>query len=232
MSRSRLVGLVALVAAAVLLWIFLPGRDLLMGFLARVRELGPWGPILLAAAYVPASLLFVPGSLLTLGAGFLFGLGVGTVAVSLGSVLGACAAFFAGRTLARGSIERRVQANPRFRSLESAVRQNGFKIVLLTRLSPLFPFNLLNYAYGVSPVRFRDYLAASWIGMLPGTLLYVYLGSAVKSLTELAAGDVEGGLARKLLFGLGLAATAAVTFIVTRIARQALRQAVPPAEVS
>ena len=108
--------------------------------------------------------------------------------------------------------------------------ENGFKIVLLTRLSPLFPFNVLNYAYGASPVAFRDYLVASWIGMLPATILYVYLGSAIASLADLAAGRVEGGLAQKLLFGLGLAATAAVTVLVTRIARRALSQAVPTAD--
>ena len=102
--------------------------------------------------------------------------------------------------------------------------------MLLTRLSPLFPFNVLNYAYGASPVTFRDYLVASWIGMLPATILYVYLGSAIASLADLAAGRVEGGLAQKLLFGLGLAATAAVTVLVTRIARRALSQAVPTAD--
>ncbi len=232
MSRLRLVLLLLLVAVAVAAFVLLPIRALSVGFLAWVRGLGPWGPALLAVAYVPASLLFVPGSLLTLGAGFLFGVGVGTVAVSAGSVMGACAAFLAGRTLARGWVERKVAGNPRFRALDQAVARNGFRIVLLTRLSPVFPFNLLNYAYGASPVAFRDYLLASWIGMLPATLLYVYLGSAVKSLADLAAGNVEGGVGQKVFFGLGLAATVAVTVLVTRIARRALSQAVPRAEAS
>jgi uncharacterized membrane protein YdjX (TVP38/TMEM64 family) len=229
-SRIRLLLLLGLVTAAVAALVLLPIRELLVGFLGWTRGLGALAPVLVAAAYVPASLLLVPGSILTLGAGFLFGVGVGTVAVSIGSVMGAAAAFLAGRTLARGWVERKVAADPRLRALDGAVARQGFKIVLLTRLSPIFPFNLLNYAYGASPVAFRDYLLASWIGMLPGTLLYVYLGSAVKSLADLAAGNVQGGLGRKVLFGLGLLATVAVTVLVTRIARRALREAVPDAE--
>ena len=224
---ALLLGLAAAVAAIV---VFLPVKDLLVRFLEWVRGIGLWGPVLLAAAYVPASLLFVPGSLLTLGAGFAFGVAVGTLAVSVGSVLGACAAFLAGRTLARGWIEGKVAANPKFRAIDEAVGRQGFKIVLLTRLSPVFPFNLLNYAYGVTPVSFRDYLLASWMGMLPGTVLYVYLGSAVKSLADLVAGKVEGGAEQKIFFGAGLLATVAVTVLVTRIARRALREAVAHTE--
>jgi uncharacterized membrane protein YdjX (TVP38/TMEM64 family) len=112
------------------------------------------------------------------------------------------------------------------------VATGGFKIVLLTRLSPLFPFTLLNYAFGLTKVRFRDYVLASWIGMLPGTVMYVYLGSTVKELADIAAGNVEGegGPARLVLFFVGLAATVVVTVYVTRLARRALRQAVPDAE--
>lgn len=226
MTRLRLLVLMVLAAAAVLAVVILPLKDLLVEFLERVRALGPWGPALLAAAYIPASLLFVPGSLLTLGAGFLFGVPVGTAAVSVGSVLGACAAFLAGRTLARGWIEEKVSGKPKFRAVDEAVGRQGFKIVLLTRLSPIFPFNLLNYAYGVTPVSFRDYLLASWIGMLPGTVLYVYLGSAAKSLADLAQGNVEGGPLRTAFFGAGLLITLGLTLLLTRIARQALRESV------
>jgi uncharacterized membrane protein YdjX (TVP38/TMEM64 family) len=111
------------------------------------------------------------------------------------------------------------------------VAAGGFKIVLLTRLSPLFPFTLLNYAFGLTKVRFRDYVLASGIGMLPGTVMYVYLGSTVKELGDIAAGSVEGGPAQLVLFFVGLAATVVVTVYVTRLARRALRQAVPDAEM-
>jgi uncharacterized membrane protein YdjX (TVP38/TMEM64 family) len=227
MTRLRLAVLLLIAAAAVAALVLLPVSDLTVGFLGRVRDLGAWGPVLLAAAYVPAALLFVPGSLLTLGAGFLFGVGVGTLSVSVGSVLGASAAFLAGRTLARGWVAERVAADRRLRALDAAVRRQGFRIVLLTRLSPVFPFNVLNYAYGVTPVAFRDYVLASWIGMLPGTVLYVYLGSALKSLADLAAGNVGAPAGRRILFGMGLVATVAVTVLLTRIARRALRESAP-----
>lgn len=235
MGRStllRLVGLIALCGAAIGVFLLLPVKELLAGFLEWVRRLGPWGPVALGAAYVPACLLFLPGSVLTLGAGFAFGLVWGTVSVSIGSTLGASAAFLAGRTLLRGMIEERVARNPKFRAIDQAVAEQGAKIVLLTRLSPVFPFNLLNYAFGLTKVRFRDYVLASWIGMLPGTLMYVYLGSAARSLADVMAGDLAGGIGQKALFYGGLIATVAVTVFVTRSARAALAQAVTPPDDS
>jgi uncharacterized membrane protein YdjX (TVP38/TMEM64 family) len=223
----RLVTGVVLVGAATAVVAFLPlvKRDLCQ-FLNWVRDMGAAGPFLLGALYVLAVVLFVPGSLLTMGAGFVFGVVVGTITVSLASTLGAAAAFLLGRTLARGWIESSVARRPRFRALDEAAKRQGFKIVLLIRLSPVFPFNLLNYALGLTKVSFRDYVLASWIGMLPGTLMYVYLGSTLKSLTDLAAGEFEGGVTEKVFFGVGLAATIAVTIFVTRLARKALRDTV------
>jgi uncharacterized membrane protein YdjX (TVP38/TMEM64 family) len=225
-SLVRLLLLVLLVSASVACLVLLPVKDYLNQFFEWVRELGFWGPVLLAAVYVPACVFFVPGSLLTLAAGSLFGVVQGTIAVSAGSVVGAAAAFLIGRFLVRDWIEAKVAANPRFRAIDQAVAENGFKIVLLTRLSPVFPFTLLNYAYGLTRVRFRDYVLASWIGMLPGTIMYVYLGSLVKEVADLAAGKVEGGIGQKVLFGVGLVATVVVTVYVTRIARQALDRAI------
>ncbi|MHB1033429.1 MAG: TVP38/TMEM64 family protein [Pirellulales bacterium] len=213
----------AIVAVGV---VFLPIRGYLGRFLESVEELGVWGPPLVIAFYVIACLLFIPGSLVTLGVGFLFGVVWGTAIVSLGSTLGATAAFLAGRTLARGWIERKVATGLQFQAVDRAVGRNGFKIVFLVRLSPLFPFNLTNYAFGLTKIRLRDYVLASWIGMLPGTVMYVYLGSAVKSLADLAAGRTEGGAGQKIFFGVGLIVTVVATILVTRIARRALREAV------
>ena len=152
----------------------------------------------------------------------------GTVTVSIASTLGAAAAFLLGRTLLRDTIEKKVQGNPKFAAVDGAVKDNGFKIVMLTRLSPAFPFTLLNYMYGLTKVSFRDYFFASWIGMLPGTIMYVYLGSAAQNLAAVAAGDVEGGTGgQKALLYVGLAATIAVTVVITRVARKALAEAVP-----
>ncbi len=223
----RIVGVALLVVAIGASLAFLPAKEYLTNFLDWVRGMGAWAPVLLAAVYVVACVMFIPGSILTLGAGFLFGVILGTVTVSIGSVLGATAAFLVGRTVARRWIERKTAISPKFQAIDHAVGRQGFKIVLLTRLSPVFPFNLLNYAFGLTRVSLRDYFLASWIGMLPGTIMYVYLGSAAKSLTDLATGQVEGGPARQALFVIGLIVTIVVTVFVTRIARKALREAVP-----
>src|SRR5262249_42529797 len=152
------------------------------------------GPMIVGAAFVPACLLFLPGSPLTLFGGFAFGgtlRGLALVAgcVSAGSTLRAALALLVGRTVSPPWVEQRVAADPRFRAIENAVKANGFKIVLLCRLSPVIPFNLLNYAFGMTSVSFRDYLLASWIGMLPGTLLYTYLGSTMGALADVVAGN-------------------------------------------
>jgi uncharacterized membrane protein YdjX (TVP38/TMEM64 family) len=204
----------------------------LTGFLDAVRGWGTWGPVLVGAAFIPVCLFFLPGSPLTLFGGFAFGqtfrgLALVAACISAGSTLGATAAFLVGRSVARDWIEKRVAAHPRFRALDAAVAEQGFKIVLLTRLSPAFPFNLLNYSFGLTRVSLRDYVLASWIGMLPGTILFAYLGSTVGALADVVAGKVEKSPAQQALFYTGLAATLAVTILVTRIARRALAQAVP-----
>lgn len=195
--------------------------------LELVRSSGPWGPFGLGAGYVLAVILFVPGSLLTIGAGFVFGVVVGTITVSIASMLGAAAAFLLGRSLARNWIERIVARHATLQAIDTAIRQNVWKIVRLLRLSPLTPFNLLNYALGLTKVSFLQYVLASWLGMLPGTVTYTYLGSTFKSLAELAAGKAEGSPAARLLFWAGLLATVAVTIVVPQVARNALREAVP-----
>lgn len=227
MSRSfwiRLVILLLIGAAVVAALAGLPVRDTMSSLLAWVQDLGPLGVVVFIVCYILACVLFLPGSILTLGAGFVFGVVTGTVAVSIGSTLGAVAAFVVGRTVARPWVQRRVESNPRFRAIDEAVARQGFLIVLLLRLSPVFPFNLLNYALGLTRVPLPSYALASWIGMLPGTLMYVYLGSFAHSVAEILSGQVQGGLGQQILFGVGLAATVVVTVVVTRIARQALAQ--------
>ncbi len=225
----RALGLLILVIAAVAAFVLLPVKQYLADFVGWVRGLGWWGPLVFGVVYAVTALVF-PASILTLGAGFAFGVALGTVVVSLSSVTTAAMGFWLGRTLARGWVEAKVAASPKFRALDQGVAENGFKIVLLTRLSPVFPFLLLNYAYGLTKVRFRDFLIASWLGMLPGTVLYVYLGSTVREIADLAAGNVERTPAQKVFFWAGLAVTAVVTVLVTRVARNALRHAVPAAE--
>ena len=190
--------------------------------LQTVSELGPWGPAAFLLVYVAATVLLLPGSILTLGAGFVFGLGWGTVLVSVSSTLGATASFLIGRHLARDWVARRMQAYPRFSAVDEAVAEEGWKIVGLTRLSPLFPFNLLNYSFGITRVKLRHYVLASWLGMLPGTILYVYLGSLAGDLATLGLGERTRTPEEWTLYVVGFLATAAVAFQVTRLARRAL----------
>src|SRR5262245_2063347 len=186
-----------------------------------------------AAAYVGSCVLLLPASVLTLGAGFAYGVGPGVLLVWLSASVGAIVAFLLGRTLLRGSIAARVARNPRFATIDRAVGAQGFRIVLLTRLSPVFPFSLLNYAFGLTRVTTGAYAVATIVGILPGTTMYVYLGSLVTNLTELASGRGSGGgAAREMLYVLGLVATVAVTITVTRIARRALAEATEPATSS
>jgi uncharacterized membrane protein YdjX (TVP38/TMEM64 family) len=198
------------------------GRDTIAAFLEWVQGAGPWGALLFGLAYIPAAVLFVPASILTLGAGFVFGVAQGTVIVSLGSTAGAAAAFVVARTVGHNWVVRRMAAHPGLNAIQRAVGSEAFKVVLLTRLSPLFPFNLLNYAFGLSAVPFKTYVLASWIGMLPGTLLYIYLGSAAQNVAALLSGEVRGTAGQQVMFAVGLVATILVTTIVTRTARRAL----------
>jgi len=221
------IAAVVLVAAGVAVAL-LPVRGLLDRFLHWVEALGPLAPVVIAAAYVPATVLFVPGSLLTIGAGFVAGVLWGTVAVSVGSTLGALAAFLVGRHLLRDAVEARLVRRPRFQAVQQAIGQGGFKLVLLTRLSPVFPFSFLNYAFGVTRVRLRDYLVGSWLGMLPATVLYVALGAGARSVADALAGHHGLGPWQLALLAVGIVATVAVVVLVTRAARRALAEVAPP----
>ncbi len=215
-ARWTLLGLLAL--GLIILLIFFDVRGLLSEALAQVKKLGVWGPLIFVLVYVLAAVLFVPGSALTLGAGAVFGVVRGSIYVSIASTLAAGVAFLLGRYVARDWIAKKIQGNATFDSIDRSLADEGWKIVLLTRLSPVFPFTLLNYAFGLTRVRFREYILWSWIGMMPGTVLYVYLGSLV----NLGAGAQQRTPAQWTAYGLGLAATIAVTLVITRMAKRAL----------
>ena len=207
----------------------LPVDSYLLGLVEWIQGAGVAGAAVYVLVYVLATVLFLPGSILTLGAGFAYGVLKGAAVVWIAANTGAALAFVLGRTLARDWIAAKVATNQRFAAIDRAVGQQGFRIVLLTRLSPVFPFNLLNYAYGLTQVGFRDYVLGSLIGMIPGTIMYVYLGSLITSITELASGKTSASasedLAQQLFYFGGLAVTVAVTVYVTRVARRALAEA-------
>ncbi len=215
------------IGAAVLVALLLLGRraaTLIPAFAGWVEGLGPVGPLVFVVGYALAVVGFVPASLLTLAAGAVFGLVAGTFYVFVAATVGATAAFVVSRYFARAAIERRIEGDERFAAIDRAVGREGRRIVFLLRLSPAIPFNLLNYALGLTQVRLSDYVVAC-LGMLPGTLLYVYAGKVVGDVAAAASGQADTSTANSVLIGVGLVATVIVTVYVTRIARRALDEA-------
>ncbi len=235
-ATPRLIVAAILVAALLSAPLVLPVKIWFLQFLELLRGFGVGGLILLALFYIVACVLMLPGSILTLGAGFIgatlwpdnlaMALLGGGLAASTGATLGATAAFVLGRTVLRDVAAARIEGNPKFRALDEAIAKNGFKMVFLVRLSPAFPFNLLNYALGLTKVSLRDYFLASWIGMIPGALLYVYLGATAQSLAAATGGTREKTPQEYFVLALGLVATILVVWFVTRTAKRAFNEAV------
>ena len=220
-TRKWLVGV--LLAVLVLAAVTFLGRLVPVDDIVRwIEGLGPWGPIALVGAYVVATVAFVPGTLLTLASGALFGVLGGSLSVIAGSNLGANAAFLVARAVGRERLANRLKGQKRIEALDAAVGEQGFKIVVLTRLAPVLPFNALNYAFGVTRVSFRDYALGSLVGMLPFTVAYVYLGSVVGMVAGVRGRDRETTPLEWTLLVAGLAATLVFSFWTARIAKRAM----------
>jgi uncharacterized membrane protein YdjX (TVP38/TMEM64 family) len=180
-----------------------------------IRSLGVWGPLVYALIYIAATVAALPGSVMTLLAGALFGSLVGTVVVSLASIIGASLAFLIARYFARDAVARWLSKNEKFRRLDEMTEKYGAVIVAIVRLIPLFPFDLLNYGFGLTRISFRTYVFWSWLCMIPGTILYVVGADA------LTKGIAEGKAPWPLIAV--LAAAAVIVAFLVRYARQMLR---------
>lgn len=223
--KTALKVIAGLAVLAGILYLGRLGGGYVPEFRQWVEGVGFWGPAVFVLGYAVATVAFLPGSLLTLAAGATFGIVEGTLWAFAGATVGSSASFLIARYAARGAVERRMAGNARMAAIDRAVAAEGRRIVFLLRLVPVIPFNALNYGLGLTKVAFRDYLVAC-LGMLPGTLLYVYSGKVAGDVAELASGaPVSRGGGYWALIGLGLAATIAVTVIVTRTARRALAEA-------
>jgi len=223
---KKKIFIVAIIVLVLILIRFFNVDEVLRQTLYRIRDMGWPGVICFIVLYVVATVAFLPGAILTLGCGAIYGVVKGTIIVSIASTLGATAAFLVGRYFARGFVQTKVSGKPKFQAIDQAVGAEGWKIVGLTRLSPLFPFNLLNYAYGLTSVSLKHYFWASWIGMLPGTVMYVYIGSLAGSLATVGAEQRQRTTAEWVLYGIGLIATIAVTVLITHKAKEVLNQKV------
>jgi uncharacterized membrane protein YdjX (TVP38/TMEM64 family) len=215
-NRKLLLMLLGAVAVGIA-FLFLPIKSWVLPLQEQVRALGPIAPLVVIIGYVALTALLIPGSALTLVAGGAFGLWKGLLVVVIAANLAAAFSFVLARTFLRKQVARWAAENPKFAALDRAVGKQGFRMVLLSRLSPVFPFTLLNYLLGLTKVRFGSYVLANLIGMLPGTFLYVYLGATAQKALQ--------GNMRIIPTLIGLVATVAVVVMVARIARRAMREA-------
>jgi uncharacterized membrane protein YdjX (TVP38/TMEM64 family) len=219
-----LLAVVTSVGVGLALYLHLPARaqELLQFILDRIKPLGFWAPVLFVLLYIVSCVAMIPGSVLTLGGGAIFGLVEGSIYVSIGATLGATAAFLSGRHFARDWVTAKIGAHPTFAALDQAVAGEGWRIVLLTRLCAIFPFFLLNYGYGLTRVSLRHYVLATWIGIIPGSTVLVYLGSLARTSGQPAS---PIGWAWKVF---ALISVVVTTIYLTRVARRALAKKLPP----
>jgi uncharacterized membrane protein YdjX (TVP38/TMEM64 family) len=219
-ARWIKIALSVVIAAALL---YALSRIDLTPVLRWVKDQGVWAPVLFCTLYFLCTVLFIPGSVLTLGGGALFGPLWGSVFVLVGANLGANAAFLLGRSVAREWVRKKVAGQPRFKAIDEAIGEEGWKIVGLLRLSPVIPFNLLNYGLGTTSVSWGHYALASLVGMLPGGFMYVYIGHVIGD-AVLTGAAREKTTGEQIALYAGLAATVIVTIVLTLLARQALKK--------
>ena len=216
---------IAVVIGLVVLFRILPVGAWLGAFKDWVRDLGFPGYVLYAVVYAACCVLFVPASLLTLGAGAVYGLGTGVAVVLAGATLGATLSFLLARTLLRDRVEAMTRGNARFRALDRAIGKEGAKIVLLVRLAPVFPFTYINYAFGLTAVRTPAYVLATLVGMIPGTFAFVFLGQAAEEAAKAGAGPADADATRTIIRVVGAVFALVATLFVARIATRAIREA-------
>lgn len=220
-GKTKSIAVIVSIASVLMLIRALPTDEMRQALETWIDDLGVIGPVVFGLIYAVATVLLLPGSVLTLAAGAVFGLWVGFLTVSIGSNIGAAAAFLIARYAARGRVERMAATRPKFRAIDEAISEGGWKIVAMLRLSPAIPFNLQNYLYGLTDIRFWTCVLTSWVAMIPGTFMYVYLGHIAG---QAAAGDRERTIGEWALLIVGLLATVAVTVYITRLAKTKLDQ--------
>ncbi len=220
-------GPAVVLALVILLSVSLPVGQWSQDLAVWIRDAGAAGVAAFVLAYVVFALFMLPASVLTVGAGFAYGLMWGTVLVVPVSVMAASVTFRISRTVARNRVTARVAESPRFAAIDAAIADEGFRIVALLRLSPFFPFNVLSYVLGLTQVRMRDYVVASFLGLLPSTILYVYIGSAATDIGAVQNAEAAG-MASHIIYWGGLVATLVATLLITRAARRPLQDALTP----
>jgi uncharacterized membrane protein YdjX (TVP38/TMEM64 family) len=232
MSRGKIVGAVMVLGALAVGARFLPLADWTITLVALIQDLGAWGVVLFVAIYAVSTVAMVPGAILTLLAGFVYGPVYGLLVVVPASLLGATSSFLLGRTVLRDWVRRTMAQSPRAKALDQAVDREAFTLVLLLRLSPLVPFNALNYALSLSGISAGRFVLATLIGEIPGGWLYVYLGSLVTTTAELSTASAPHSPLRTFFYVAGFVATIAAAVVSGRIAKRALSGTLPSGDAS
>ncbi len=226
LTKFKLIMMVLLITISLLSFFSFNIPELSQTFLQWLKNLGSFQVMIFILIYSCATVLMVPGSILTLGAGIIFGIWWGSIYVFIAASCGAILAFLIGRYLFRDWVFQLIENNPKFAAIDSAVAQSGLKIVFLTRLSPIFPFTFLNYAFGVTQVSLTDYIIGL-IGMIPGTIMYVYFGYLAGNIATLGIGNQPTPQTLTWIkLGFGLITTVIVTIYLTKIAKKALDETV------
>jgi uncharacterized membrane protein YdjX (TVP38/TMEM64 family) len=202
-------------------------RYLLRVTLEWIDNLGPWKPFWFVLTYIVACLTFFPGFILTMGGGILFGIIEGTLYVSIGATIGAGAAFLLSRYVARDWVISKFADNIKFRAIDDAVASDGWKIVSLVRLSPVFPFIPMNFVFGLTSIPFWHFVAATWFSIIPVTALFVYLGTLMGDIASLGTQPIAAGKTKWIVTGVGIVTTVIVSVLISRIARKALSNRLP-----
>ena len=205
-------------------------RYLLRVILERIDGLGPWKPFWFILTYIVACLTFFPGFILTMGGGILFGVIKGTFYVSIGATIGAGAGFLVSRYLAREWVIRKFAGNPKFRAIDDAVAADGWKIVSLVRLSPVFPFIPMNFVFGLTRIPFWQFVVTTWFSILPVSSLFVYLGTLLGDIAALGTQPIAAGKTKWIVSSIGIVTTIIVSLLISRIARKALSSRLPDEE--
>jgi uncharacterized membrane protein YdjX (TVP38/TMEM64 family) len=219
-SYGKWVGLALLCVTLIVAWFLLPVGKWAGSLQAWIDHFGPWGPLVFGLIYVVAVVLLVPGSALTLAAGFAYGAWGAPLAV-VAATIGASLAFLIARYMVREKVRSFMRGRRKLQAVEKAVNEDGWKIVGLVRLSPLVPFNMQNYFFGITDIPFAHYVAATFIGIIPGAVVNVYVGMIGGIMSDGAV----GGPLQWSFFAVGLVVSVVVAWMITRKAKEKLSEA-------
>ncbi|MDQ6622523.1 MAG: VTT domain-containing protein [Verrucomicrobiota bacterium] len=221
----QIAGLILFMVSLVAASHFFPLADWLAEIQQRVMHMGVWSAIWYPLLYACCNVLLLPGGFLSVGGGFFFGLWWGFFIVLVGNVAGAAISFFISRWIGRNWLRRKLRQNATLEALEPAVEREGWKIILLSQLHPLFPTSLLNYLYGLTSIRFRTCMLWVALGQAPGLFLYAYVGTLGQLGLRLARGETHPRLIEYLCWGAGLGFSGLILFLLGRISLRLLKEA-------